>query len=97
MTSKCTRVAENVYAPLVMVPIGARKRTLAGQTVYKNESIDTSFDPPLFSLDSTFKHNLGHFWLAFLKLTIEIRFTQFELLSIKNVLEGSSVFLSTDI
>ncbi len=30
------RDAENVYAPLVMVSIGARKRTLAGQTVYKN-------------------------------------------------------------
>jgi hypothetical protein len=47
--------AENVYAPLVMVFIGARKRTLAGQTVYKNESTVTSFDPPLFSLDSSFK------------------------------------------
>ncbi len=32
-----------------------RKRTLAGQTVYKNGSIDTSFfDLPPFSLDSTF-------------------------------------------
>jgi hypothetical protein len=50
MASKCTKDAENVYAPLVMVSIGAGKRTLAGKTVYKNGSIDTSFDPPLFSL-----------------------------------------------
>jgi hypothetical protein len=38
-----------------MVSIGARKRALAGYSVYHNGSIDTSFDPPLFSLDSTFK------------------------------------------
>ncbi len=31
----------------------ARKRTLAGKTVYKNGSIDTISDPPLFSLDCT--------------------------------------------
>ncbi len=42
-TSKRTKDAENVYAPLVMV---SRKRTLAGKTVYQNRSIDTSFDPP---------------------------------------------------
>jgi hypothetical protein len=47
-----TKGAENVYAPLVMVSIGTQKRTLAGQTVYENGSIGTSFDPPLFSLDS---------------------------------------------
>jgi hypothetical protein len=53
--SKCAKVAENVYAPLVMVSIGGQKMTLSGETVYKNGSIDTSFDPPLFSLDSTCK------------------------------------------
>jgi hypothetical protein len=34
--------AENV-APLVIVSIGARKKTLAGQTVYKNRAINASF------------------------------------------------------
>jgi hypothetical protein len=47
-----TKDTEKRYAPLVMVSTGAGKRTLAVQTVYKNGSIDTSFDPPLFSLDS---------------------------------------------
>jgi hypothetical protein len=47
-----------------MVSIGARKRTLAGQTVYRNGSTDNSFGPPLFSLDSTFKQAKG---LCFLK------------------------------
>ncbi len=47
--------ADKVYAPLMMVSIGSRKRTLACQTVFKNGLIDTTFDPPLFSLDSTFK------------------------------------------
>ncbi len=51
--SKCAKYAENVFALLVMVSIGALKRTLAGKTVYQNGSIDTSFDPPQFSLDST--------------------------------------------
>ncbi len=55
MASKCTKDSENIYAPFVMVYIGSRKRTLAGQTVYKNGSIDTIYDPHLFSLDSTFK------------------------------------------
>jgi hypothetical protein len=41
--SKCTIDAENVDAPLVMVSIGARKKTLAGQTVYKNRAINASF------------------------------------------------------
>jgi hypothetical protein len=54
MASKCNKDAENVYAPLVMVSIGAQKRTLAGKTVYQNRSIDTSFNPLPFSLDSTF-------------------------------------------
>ncbi len=54
MASKCTKDPENVYAPLMMVSIGARKRTLAGKTVYNDGSIDGKFDPPLFSLDSTF-------------------------------------------
>ncbi len=47
-------IAENIYAPLVMVSIGGQKRTLTGKIAYQNGSIDTSFDPPLFSLDSTF-------------------------------------------
>jgi hypothetical protein len=55
MESKCIKNAENVYAPFVMVSIGARKRTLAGNTVYKNGSIDTSFYPPLFSFENTFR------------------------------------------
>jgi hypothetical protein len=51
----CAKGAENIYAPLVMLSIGARKRTLAGQTVYRNGSIDTSFRPTsMFSFDSTF-------------------------------------------
>jgi hypothetical protein len=43
-----------------MVSIGALKRTLAGKTVHQNVSIDTSFgfDPPQFSLDSTFKFTI---------------------------------------
>ncbi len=47
--SKCTEDAENVYAPFVMVSIWGQKRTLADKTVDQNGSIDTSFDPPLFS------------------------------------------------
>jgi hypothetical protein len=58
MTSKCPIDAENDYAHLVMVSIEAWKRTLADKKVYKNGSIDTSFDPPLFSLDSIFKVTL---------------------------------------
>jgi hypothetical protein len=57
MASKCTKDAENVYAPLVNrdgVYLGPGN-TLAGQTFYNNGSIDTSFDPPLFLLDSTVK------------------------------------------
>jgi hypothetical protein len=41
-----------------MVSIGTRKKTLAGQTVYKNGSIDISFDPPMFSLNSTFNEKV---------------------------------------
>jgi hypothetical protein len=55
MVLKCTKDAEQVYAPLVMVSFGAMWRTLAGQTVYHNESIDTNFDTPPVPLDSTFK------------------------------------------
>ncbi len=48
--------ADNIFAPLMMVFIGALKRTLvAGKTVHQTESTDTSFDPPQFALDSTFK------------------------------------------
>jgi hypothetical protein len=36
MTSKCTKDAEKIYALLVMVSIGGQKKTIAGQTVYKN-------------------------------------------------------------
>ncbi len=50
MASKCTKYAENVYAPLVMVSIVARKRTLAGKTVFINGSLDSSPDLPPFSL-----------------------------------------------
>jgi hypothetical protein len=39
----------------MMVSIRARKSTLAGQTVNNKGLIDTTFDPPLFSLDITFK------------------------------------------
>jgi hypothetical protein len=41
--SKCTKDAENLYAPLVMVSksIGSRKMALAGNTVYQSGSIDT--------------------------------------------------------
>jgi hypothetical protein len=53
--SKCTEDTENTYAPLVMVLIGAQKRTLASHTVYKNGSTETSFDKTMFSLDSTLK------------------------------------------
>ncbi len=38
-----------------MVSICGWKRTLADKTVYQNRAIDTSFDPPIFSLDSTLK------------------------------------------
>ncbi len=57
--SKCTKDAETVYARLVMVSIWGWKRTLAGKRVHHNGSIDTSFDPPLFSLDSTFNNLLN--------------------------------------
>ncbi len=53
-SSKGTKDAENIYAPLVMVSIGGQNRTLTGKIAYQNGSIDTSFDPPLFSFDSTF-------------------------------------------
>ncbi len=49
------RDAESVFALLVMVSIGALKRTLAGKTIHQNGSIDTSFGPPQFSLDSIIK------------------------------------------
>jgi hypothetical protein len=55
MAAKCAKDAEHVYVPLVMVSIGGRKRTHASKTVYQNASIDTNFDRPIFSLDSTFK------------------------------------------
>jgi hypothetical protein len=55
IVSKCTKDSENLFAPL-MVSIGGWKMTLAGKTVYQNGSIDTSFDPPSFSLDSAFKY-----------------------------------------
>jgi hypothetical protein len=47
--SKCTKDAENFYAPLVMVAIWGQKMKHANKTVYQNGSIDASFDPPLFS------------------------------------------------
>jgi hypothetical protein len=47
--TNCTKDAENVSASLVIVSIWGRKRTLADKTVYQNGSIDTSFDPSLFS------------------------------------------------
>jgi hypothetical protein len=58
--SKCTKDAEIVYAPLGMVSMWGRERTLADKTVYQNGSNDTSFDPSLFSLDTTFKGEKGH-------------------------------------
>jgi hypothetical protein len=51
----CTKGAKNFYAPLVLVSIWGRKRTHADKTVYQNGSNDICLDPPLFSLDSTFK------------------------------------------
>jgi hypothetical protein len=44
--SKSTKATKNVYAPLVMVSLGARKRTLADKRVHHNGSIDTNFNPP---------------------------------------------------
>jgi hypothetical protein len=37
--AKRTKDAENVYVSLVMVSLGAWKKTLAGHTVYKSGSI----------------------------------------------------------
>ena len=48
MASKSTTDAENIYASLVMGSIGAQ---------YPYGSIDTTFDPPQFSLDSTFNYH----------------------------------------
>ena len=45
MASKSITVAENLYAPLVMVSLGAKYRTLAGKRGHHNGSIDTNFDP----------------------------------------------------
>jgi hypothetical protein len=64
--SKYTKDAENVFALLVMVSIGALKRTLAGKTFHQNGLIDTSFDPPQFSLDSTFKGRITNAFPSFL-------------------------------
>jgi hypothetical protein len=61
--SKCTKDDENVYAFLVMVSILGRKETLVDKTVYQNGSFDTSFDPPLFSLDSIF-NSFGRFFFT---------------------------------
>ncbi len=47
-------IAGKVYATLVMVSLGGQKRTLTGKIAYLNGSIDTSFNPPLFSSDSIF-------------------------------------------
>ncbi len=58
LVGKCQKDAGNVSAPLVMVSIWSRKMTLADKTVYQNGSIDTSFGPLLFSLDSTNKWNI---------------------------------------
>jgi hypothetical protein len=55
MASKSTTAAKNVYAPLVMMSLGAWKTTLAGNTDFHGGSIDTYFYPPQFRLDSTFK------------------------------------------
>jgi hypothetical protein len=49
------KTLNNVFSLLLMVSIGALQRTLAGKTVHQNGSIDIGFDPPQFSLDSTFK------------------------------------------
>jgi hypothetical protein len=55
MASKCTKGAENVCAPLVMVSIKVREMTLTDKTVYQNGSIDSSLDSILFSLDGIFR------------------------------------------
>ncbi len=52
------KTLNNVFSLLLMVSVaGALKRTFAGKTitVHQNGSIDTGFDLPQFSLDSTFK------------------------------------------
>jgi hypothetical protein len=43
----------NVHKDTI-VSIGGRKKTLADKTVYPYVSINTNFDNPLLSLDSTF-------------------------------------------
>jgi hypothetical protein len=54
MASKSTTAAKNVYAPLVMMSLGAGYTTLAGNTDFHCGSIDTNFVAPQFRLDSTF-------------------------------------------
>jgi hypothetical protein len=46
MASKSTTAAKYIYDTLVMVSLGALKRTFAGNTVYPCGLIDTNFDPP---------------------------------------------------
>jgi len=41
------------------VSIGCWKRTLAVQKVFENGLIATSFDPPLYSIDSTCARTIG--------------------------------------
>ena len=50
------------------VHLGPEKDTCRQDTVYQNGSINTGFDPPLFSLVSIFKHrnaNFGNIWRRF--------------------------------
>ena len=56
--------AKTVYVALVMVSIWGRKMTLADKTVYPYGSVDTNFDPPWFSLDSTFKETNAQFLIS---------------------------------
>jgi hypothetical protein len=85
-----------------MVSIYCRKRTLAAKTVYQNGLIYTSFDLPLFSLDSTFKVicMLILFTILGYKLVVSYRLCKFvclfSYLYIKKTFQDHKIMLSAN-
>jgi hypothetical protein len=66
-------IAENVYAPLMMVSLGARERTLAGKRLYIRKERLIQILTPLSShwtvpLNNNFKVTYVRFFRAFLYL-----------------------------
>ncbi len=90
--------ADNVYAPVVIVSIWDRKRILAGQRVYQNRSIDTSFDPPQFSIDITFQRNSNTvFFLILIFYSRMWRMIRLEVVDISCLWDRAVVIADADV